>query len=119
MAFILRRPGTIVREELDDIGVGVSYRVPDAQTAAEVQRAAMQAAKNPEVRLQTFLRIALGALIESIDGVDIDGASEYTPEKDKSGRLTEESLELLLPLTPQLQRLCMDLVGLNDADRKN
>jgi hypothetical protein len=118
MGFVLRRPGTTVREPLGDTGITVAYKVPDAQQASEIRRAALMAAKNSD-RLDTAMQTIFGLLVESLEGVDLDGETEFAPEKDKAGRLTEESLALLIPVSQPLLNFAMRVIGLAPAEEKN
>ena len=118
MGFVLRRPGTVIQEPLEDTGITVSYKVPDAQTAAEIKKLIISASKN-EMRIPDILPDIFGPILVSLENVDFEGQSSYKFETDKAGRLTEDSLSPVIPLTAALQRFVLEKIGLETVDRKN
>lgn len=119
MGLVLRKPGTIVEQELGDLdGTIVVFKTPDEKTAREINRALNSFAKNSE-RFIDAVKIAIGAVIVSLKGIEIDGSSEIQIETDGSGRITEACFETIMPLTSDLLNFVMNLIGLTRKNEKN
>jgi flagellar biosynthesis component FlhA len=118
MSVSLYDPGDLVTEEIDELGITVRYIYPTQATAQKIKREGQKVVKNDNY-IDKFLRMSLGHVIESLEGVDYKGEDVYTLDKDEKHILTEECYSVIRPYTIELQQLVMRAIGLGDIDRKN
>jgi hypothetical protein len=118
MAFKLSRAGTIEREDLGDTGITAVYRTPDQQTAKEIQRQFNLAAKNNDRVIDTY-QVVIGLVVNELEGIELDGENSYKLEKDKTGKLTDESFSVVAPLSQRLLRLIAKTIGIEIDEQKN
>ena len=119
MAYVLRDPGSEVREKLEGFdGVIAVYSTPSEQLAGEVVRAQMRTVGKPHL-FPEWQRTAL-ALFSRIEGIEYKEDDFFVVEKNKGGTMvTNESMAVLRPLAGSLCELAMSIVGTTRGEEKN
>ncbi len=70
MAFKLSRAGTIEREELEDTGIMVTYKVPDRQAAKEIMRQLELWSKKMD-RYTEVISVTVGLVVEKLENIEL------------------------------------------------